>query len=58
MVYNETGGFSERPVYLCEKAKYAAQYYKKFMDKLPAGAMEMSKDLAITQSTGCVFDED
>lgn len=35
MVYNETGTFEGRPVYLCEKAKYAAKYYGEFMEKLP-----------------------
>lgn len=35
MVHNETGSFDGRPVYLCEKAKYAAKYYKEFMEKLP-----------------------
>ena len=35
MVYNETGTFDGRPVYLCEKAKYAAKYYKEFLEKLP-----------------------
>ena len=35
MVYNETGTFDGRPVYLCEKAKYAAKYYGEFMEKLP-----------------------
>ena len=57
MVYNETGGFTGRPVYLCEKAKYAAQYYKKFMDKLPVDMIAASTDLATTQPESCVFDE-
>ena len=35
MVHNETGSFEGRPVYLCEKAKYAAKYYKEFLNKLP-----------------------
>lgn len=35
MVYNETGSFDGRPVYLCEKARYAAKYYKEFMEKMP-----------------------
>lgn len=35
MVHNETGSFEGRPVYLCEKAKYAAKYYKEFLEKLP-----------------------
>lgn len=35
MVYNETGGFSDRPVYLCELRKFAAKYYKEFMERLP-----------------------
>lgn len=33
MVYNETGSFEKRPVYLCEKAKYAAKYYGEFLKK-------------------------
>ena len=57
MVYNETGGFTGRPVYLCEKAKYASQYYKKFMDKLPVDMIAASTDLATTQPESCVFDE-
>ena len=35
MVHNETGSFQGRPVYLCEKAKYAAKYYKEFLENLP-----------------------
>lgn len=35
MVHNETGSFDGRPVYLCEKAKYAAKYYNEFLEKLP-----------------------
>lgn len=35
MVHNETGSFEGRPVYLCEKAKYAAKYYKEFLNRLP-----------------------
>lgn len=34
MVYNETGSFEGRPVYLCEKAKYAAKYYGEFLDRM------------------------
>lgn len=57
MVYNETGGFNGRPVYLCEKAKYTAQYYKKFMEKLPADVTAASTDLVTAQPESCVFDE-
>lgn len=35
MVHNETGSFQGRPVYLCEKAKYAAKYYKEFLENPP-----------------------
>ena len=58
MVYNETGGFSERPAYLCEKAKYAAQYYKEFAEKLPPDVLAAPTDLATAQPESCVFDED
>ena len=34
-VYNETGSFDGRPVYLCEKAKYAAKWYQYFLKQLP-----------------------
>ena len=36
-VYNETGSFSGRPLYLCEKAKYAAKWYQHFAEQLPDG---------------------
>lgn len=58
MVYNETGGFSKRPVYLCEKAKYAAQYYKKFAEKLPSDVLAAPTELATARQESCVFDED
>lgn len=58
MVYNETGGFSKRPVYLCEKAKYAAQYYKKFAEKLPSDVLAVPTELATARQESCVFDED
>lgn len=58
MVYNETGGFSKRPVYLCEKAKYAAQYYKKFAEKLPSDVLTAPTELATARLESCVFDED
>lgn len=58
MVYNETGGFSGRPVYLCEKAKYAAYYYRKFMDKLPVNVMAGLEDSTAAWFESCVFDED
>ena len=57
MVYNETGGFFGRPVYLCEKAKYAAHYYRKFMDKLPADVRAVSADSTTAWPESCVFDE-
>lgn len=56
MVYNETGGFSERPVYLCEKARYAAEYYKQFMDMLPDGGLAMSTEPTTAQPIGCVLE--
>lgn len=39
MVHNETGSFEGRPVYLCEKAKYAARYYKEFMAAVHSQAL-------------------
>ena len=57
MVYNETGGFSGRPVYLCEKAKYAAQYYREFRNKVPDDLRAASKDLGTAQIESCVSDE-
>ena len=35
MAYNETGDFSGRPVYLCEKGKYSAKWYRYFEAQLP-----------------------
>ena len=35
MAYNETGSFDGRPAYLCEKAKYAAKWYRHFLEQLP-----------------------
>ena len=56
MVYNETGDFSERPVYLCEKAKYAAQYYKKIAEKLPSDIPAATTNSATARMESCVFD--
>lgn len=58
MVYNETGGFDGRPEYLCEMHKYAAGYYKEFLERLPEGALTaLSKTLDIPPSN-CLFDEE
>lgn len=57
MVYNETGGFSERPKYLCEKAKYAALYYQEFAEKLPADGPWAPVDLPNSQTECCVFED-
>ncbi len=46
MVYNETGGLTERPTYLCEKAKYCAKYYKEYLDKLPEEIRHAAGDTA------------
>ena len=35
MAYNETGSFNGRPQFLCEKAKYAAKWYRYFLEQLP-----------------------
>ena len=35
MVYNETGSFDERPIYICERTRYAAKWYRHFLEQLP-----------------------
>ncbi len=58
MVHNETGGFEERPVYLCEKVKYASQYYQEFLRKLPKELQETNGEGVDVQEEKCAFDED
>ncbi|MCD7756079.1 MAG: radical SAM protein [Firmicutes bacterium] len=56
MVHNETGGFTGRPVYLCEKLKYAALYYREFLDKLPRSLRDGATE-AIPEEN-CALDND
>ncbi|MCD8383327.1 MAG: radical SAM protein [Clostridiales bacterium] len=58
MVHNETGGFEGRPVYLCEKVKYASRYYKEFLDKLPESVRETGTQTEGIPSENCVLDDD
>ncbi|HIZ43698.1 MAG TPA: radical SAM protein [Firmicutes bacterium] len=57
MVYNETGSFDGRPVYLCEKTKYAAKYYKEFLDRLPEEIREAAGEQVTVQDETCTLDE-
>ncbi len=57
MVRNETGSFDGRPVYLCEKNKYAAMYYKEFADRYLKD-IELNDIDADLDEQYCAFDED
>ena len=57
MVYNETGGFADRPVYLCEKAKYAAEYYAEFLKKVPKDILENSAKEPVLVAEECFLEE-
>lgn len=61
MVHNETGSFDGRPVYLCEKAKYAAEYYKEFLGKLPEdvlAAVPEKNEAQQENRESCALEED
>lgn len=58
MVHNETGGFDGRPTYLCDKAKYAAKYYKEFMEKLSGDVLPAVRPLSEGESESCLSEED
>lgn len=61
MVHNETGSFDGRPVYLCEKAKYAAEYYKEFLGNLPEDVLAavLEKNEAQQENReSCALEED
>lgn len=58
MVHNETGDFEGRPVYLCEKAKHAARYYKEFMEKLPADVLAAVAEAEDVRMQRCVMEDE
>ncbi|MFR3894378.1 MAG: radical SAM/SPASM domain-containing protein [Merdibacter sp.] len=59
MVHNETGSFDGRPVYLCEKARYSAKYYREFMSRLPKEILRSVEESQTKQEEQrCLFDED
>ncbi len=58
MVYNETGGLTERPTYLCDKARYCAKYYKEFLNKLPEEIRNTADDAMDIPPESCAFDDD
>jgi len=43
MVYNETGGFQDRPSYLCAMREAEKHYYAEFLKMLPPEAVEEAK---------------
>lgn len=34
-IFNETGGYVERPAYICEMRRYEKEYYREFLQRLP-----------------------
>ncbi len=58
MVYNETGGLTERPTYLCDKAKYCAKYYREFLEKLPEEVRNADDGNTDAPPESCAFDDD
>ncbi len=58
MVHNETGNFMDRPVYLCEKVKYASMYYKEFLEKLPEELQKLESQTDNESSENCLLYDD
>ncbi len=58
MVYNETGGLTQRPEYLCEKIRHCVRFYGEFLEKLPGEMREKDVQSDDFEPEICAFDDD
>lgn len=57
MIYNETGGYVERPSYICEMRRFEKEYYREFLQRVPEDERILLKTNEAQILDSCALEE-